>query len=66
MHPITSTDPCSGTACGKGAECRLVSSLVVCVCDENSIGDPFVECKPIPTPAPGMHFITKRLLFQFN
>lgn len=38
-------DPCPGS-CGVGAECRVISHAVSCVCPHGFNGNPFVQCVP--------------------
>lgn len=40
-------DPCPGS-CGTGAECRVNSHTVSCVCPSGYSGNPFVQCIPKP------------------
>jgi hypothetical protein len=36
-------DPCPGS-CGTGAECRVISHTISCVCPSGYTGNPFVQC----------------------
>lgn len=39
-------DPCPDV-CGFGATCRTVNHSPICSCPTQTIGDPFVECRPV-------------------
>lgn len=41
-------DPCPGT-CGQGARCDVVNHIPMCSCPEGFSGDPFVNCRSVPS-----------------
>lgn len=41
-------DPCLGEVCGYNAKCSVINHSPICSCPEKMVGDPFVQCKPVP------------------
>lgn len=40
-------DPCPGS-CGAEARCHVLNHVAVCTCNDGYLGDPFIQCSPIP------------------
>lgn len=45
-------NPCEN-ACGNNAECKVINHQATCYCKSLYTGDPFSECKPIPSTFDG-------------
>lgn len=41
-------NPCIN-ACGSQADCKVINHQAACYCKNHFTGDPFIECRPIPS-----------------